>query len=349
MKTDLLDYHLPEHLIAQTPPAQRVQSRLLALNRRDGSMLDSQFSELPAFLRAGDCLVVNDTKVLPARFYLQKTTGARIEGLYVSSEADGAWRAMLKNARRLKEGDSVWILDRRGQRTFQATIRQRLQEGMWLLEAPDGRPANEILDIVGFAALPPYIKRAAGDQRLSDDLLRYQTVYARQFGAVAAPTAGLHFDQPLLEKIQQMGVAVAAITLHVGLGTFKPIVADTLQEHTMHSEWYAISPQAAQTINAAAAGGGRIIAVGTTSVRTLETAAQRRSVAAGSGTTNLFIMPGFRFQMVDAMITNFHLPRSTLLALVAAFAGLDTIKKAYQHAIEKNYRFYSYGDAMLIY
>lgn len=348
MKTDLLDYDLPEHLIAQTPPAQRVQSRLLVLERATGRLTDSQFSNLPTYLRAGDCLVINDTKVLPARFYLQKTTGARLEGLYLGVCADGCWQVMLKNARRVKPGQTVFLLARDGQPFACGQLQSKQADGTAIMAVDSPLSAHQILEQIGYAPLPPYIQRGPDDQRISDDLLRYQTVYARQYGAVAAPTAGLHFDQALLEKIQQMGVYLAAITLHVGLGTFKPIESQTVEQHTMHSEWYSVSPAAAETINRAIAGGGRVIAVGTTSVRTLETVANGRMVQAGCGTTGLFITPGFPFQIVDAMITNFHLPRSTLLALVAAFAGLETIKRAYQHAIEKQYRFYSYGDAMLI-
>lgn len=351
MRTELLDYTLPEELIAQKPADKRGASRLLVLGRADGVIHDQMFTDLPAYLRAGDCLVLNNTKVLPARFYAQKRTGARLEGLFVSQQADGHWQVLLKNARKIRPGDTLILLDRDGRAAFEATACERLREGLWQIRPmceplPD---AAVLLGRIGFAPLPPYIKRAAGGDELHEDLRRYKTVYAEQPGAVAAPTAGLHFDKALLECIAAKGVRLAYVTLHVGIGTFRPVQTDTLEAHPMHEEYYQIGAEAAATINVARQEGGRVIAIGTTSVRTLESAADERGiVASASGRTRLFIMPGYRFKAIDGMVTNFHLPRSTLLALVAAFAGLERVLGAYHHAIAQHYRFYSYGDAMLI-
>jgi len=349
MKTELLDYELPESLIAQTPADKRGASRLLAMRRTDGMLHDGVFTDLPTYLRAGDCLVLNNTKVLPARFYAQKPTGARLEGLFVASDEKGGWQVLLKNARKVDVGSRLLLLDRSQAPAREAIVAERLHDGLWRLMV-DGDPSPEsALARIGFAPLPPYIKRTAADAATEEDLQRYQTVYARRAGAVAAPTAGLHFDRPLLERIAAMGVHLAYITLHVGIGTFRPVQTDTLDAHPMHEEYYEIDAAAAETINNAIKAGGRIVAIGTTSVRTLETVAESRQVRAAAGRTRLFIQPGYTFKIVDAMVTNFHLPRSTLLALVGAFAGLDNIMNAYKHAIEKQYRFYSYGDAMLMY
>lgn len=349
MQTEQLDYPLPEDLIAQKPADRRPQSRLLVLERRGGGLADRAFADLADYLRAGDCLVLNDTRVLPARFFACKETGAVVEGLFLEQTNQQAWKALLKNARRIRPGDWLTLLDRKGQKCGRLCAAEKLDQGQWLLMPQQAQPALTILQQVGLAPLPPYIRRPRTSESPEEDLSRYQTIYACRDGAVAAPTAGLHFDRPLLETLCNRDIRIAYLTLHVGIGTFRPIQTDTLEKHIMHSERYQISPQAAETINAAAAEGGRIVAVGTTSVRTLETVAEGRKVKAADGQTNLFIQPGYTFQIVDAMVTNFHLPRSTLLALVAAFAGLDQILNAYRHAIEKKYRFYSYGDAMLIF
>ncbi|HDS84141.1 MAG TPA: tRNA preQ1(34) S-adenosylmethionine ribosyltransferase-isomerase QueA [Phycisphaerales bacterium] len=349
MKTELLDYTLPDELIAQKPADKRGASRLLVLNRTDGALSDRMFTDLPSYLRSGDCLALNNTKVLPARFYAQKPTGARLEGLFVTQEADGRWQVLLKNARKLRPGDTLILLNRDGQPAMEAVASERLKDGLWHLKPACESSPDSVLGQIGFAPLPPYIKRTAGSSESQEDLRRYQTVYAAWPGAVAAPTAGLHFDKPLLERIEAMGVRLAYVTLHVGIGTFRPVQTDTLDAHPMHEEYYHVSPEAAATINAARRAGGRIIAVGTTSVRTLESVADAAgTLAAASGRTRLFIMPGYTFKIVDAMVTNFHLPRSTLLALAAAFAELDTVLGAYRHAVAQKYRFYSYGDAMLI-
>lgn len=347
MRTDELDYDLPPELIAQRPAARRDRARLLVLDRTEGRLADRVVTDLPRLLRAGDCLVLNDTRVLPGRFWARRPTGARIEGLFLESPAPGRWKVMLRNARRVRPGQSLDILDRHGHAWSRVQAAERLEEGLWMLTGDALGDPVTVLDEIGAVPLPPYIRRdAAGPS--DEDAERYQTVYAREPGAIAAPTAGLHFTPELLDNLAAGGVTLAHVTLHVGAGTFRPVATERLEDHPMHAERYAIDPTNAEIINTSIENGGRVIPVGTTSVRTLETVARGRRVEAGSGTTRLFIRPGFRFQVTDAMMTNFHLPRSTLLALVAAFAGLDTIQAAYRHAIEKRYRFYSYGDAMLI-
>jgi len=348
MKTELLDYILPPELIAQSPADRRTASRLLVLHRDTGKIEDRYFADLPEYLRPDDCLVLNNTKVLPARFYFLRSTDARMEALFLYENTSGLWQTMIKNARRIKQGQTLTLLDRFNQPAGQCNALQRTQEGNWILQLEKTESAEVILQKIGFAPLPPYIRRNGKTDPAENDLARYQTVFAEKPGAIAAPTAGLHFDKELLQKIEQMGVHIARCTLHVGTGTFKPVQTETLEEHPIHSEFYEMPKDAADIINRTKQSGGRIIAVGTTSVRTLETIAKNGLAHPASGSTNLFITPGFRFQLVDAMTTNFHLPRSTLLALVAAFAGLDKIQAAYHHAIERRYRFYSYGDAMLI-
>lgn len=348
MKTELLDYHLPPELIAQTPAEKRTASRLLVLHRTDGRLEDRMFCDLPEYLQAGDCMVFNNTKVLPARFYFQRSTGTRMEALFLSEVKSGLWQVMIKNARRIKTGETLVFLNRDNTPGPACTALERVEEGHWRLQLHNTAPAENVLQSIGFAPLPPYIKRDGQHDPVNHDLSRYQTVFAEKPGAIAAPTAGLHFDQALLDKISAMQVRIARCTLHVGTGTFKPVQTETLEDHPIHSEFYDMPPDAAQTINAVRHSGGRIIAVGTTSVRTLESVAHEGKAVASSGQTRLFITPGYRFKLVDGMITNFHLPRSTLLSLVAAFAGLEMILNAYHHAIDLKYRFYSYGDAMLI-
>jgi len=348
MKTDDLNYNLPEELIAQAPSAARRQSRLLVLDRSEDRLSDRNFGDLVEYLRPGDCLVLNNTRVLPARFYAKKPTGAQLEGLFLHEQADHSWQVLLKNARKLKPNSTLELLDRSGSVWATASARPSDTHGQWVIRPDTELDAFGALEQIGLAPLPPYIKRTREDSHTTEDLDRYQTVFAQEPGAVAAPTAGLHFDQALLDKIAAIGVKIAYITLHVGIGTFRPVQTETLEEHPMHEERYEIGSEAAETINACAAAGQRVIAVGTTCVRTLESMAANRRVRAAAGRTALFIRPGYEFQIVDAMITNFHLPRSTLLALVGAFAGLDRVLDAYQHAIDERYRFFSYGDAMLI-
>ena len=348
MKTDKLDYHLPPELIAQAPLSVRSDSRLLVLDRKSSKVLDRRFSSLGDFLLPGDCLVLNDTKVMPARFFARRMTGGKLEGLFLSIELDDVWIAYMKGIRKLKQGDEFYLKDRKRNDFCQAVLLTKLGEGKCRLHIKTDMDAQTVLDEIGFPPLPPYIKRDDDPEAAARDEQRYQTVYARQTGAVAAPTAGLHFTEMLIEQLKQAGVKFAFITLHVGAGTFKPVTEDNLEDHRIHEEWFSIDRENAAIINSARNEGGRIIPVGTTSTRVLETVATDSRIEAASGTTDLFIMPGYKFKMVDAMITNFHLPKSTLLALVASFAGLDKILAAYHHAIEQRYRFYSYGDAMLI-
>ena len=349
MRTEDLNYELPDELIAQTPAQRRKMSRLLVIDRKTGSLSDCVFGDLIDYLNPGDCLVLNNTKVIPARFYAQKITGGQLEGLFLYEEHPGQWQVLLKNARKINSGDTLELLGRDLKPWCKAVATKSAEGGQWLLAPESGDDALAVMEQIGFAPLPPYIKRTKGDGHVEEDLDRYQTVYAQAAGAVAAPTAGLHFDQPMLDAIIAKGVKLAYVTLHVGIGTFRPVQTETLDEHPMHEERYEISEQAAGVINDTVQSEGRIIAIGTTSVRTLESVAKDRQVVAEKGRTRLFIQPGYTYKIVDAIVTNFHLPKSTLLALVGAFAGMDEIMKAYRHAIEQEYRFFSYGDAMFIY
>jgi len=348
MKTEKLNYYLPSELIAQVPIAVRSDSRLLVFDRSAGGVSDRRFSKIADFLSPGDCLVLNDTKVLPARFFARRSTGGKLEGLFLATDADGTWTAYLKGIRKLKQGDEFYLKDRQKADFCKAVLLEKIGQGRCRLRINADADAQSVLDEIGFPPLPPYIKRDDDPAVAEADKQRYQTVYARQAGAVAAPTAGLHFTEPLIEQLKQAGIKFAFITLHVGAGTFKPVTEDNLEDHKIHQEQFSIDQENAAIINAVKNKGNRIISIGTTSTRVLETIAAGSQMKAAAGTTELFIMPGYKFKMIDAMITNFHLPKSTLLALVAAFAGLENILAAYQHAIEQRYRFYSYGDAMLI-
>jgi len=375
MKTEKLNYDLPSELIAQQPTPVRSDSRLLVVNRKSSELIDSRFSKLGDFLQPGDCLVLNDTKVLPARFFARRKSGAKLEGLFLAESATGilrpldsarggpgsepalsnakgrVWQVLLKAVRKVKTGEHIYLKNREKEDFCRAEVLEKKTDGRCQLKLEAQTDREAILSAIGFPPLPPYIKRNDDLAAAAVDKLRYQTVYARKSGAVAAPTAGLHFTAKLIEQLKQKGICFAYLTLHVGTGTFKPITAENLEDHQIHPEPFSIDEETARLINATKDKGGRIIAVGTTSTRALETAVRRRRssrIEAASGTTNLFITPGYNFKITDAMITNFHLPKSTLLALVAAFAGLENILAAYSHAIEKRYRFYSYGDAMLI-
>lgn len=387
MKTADLDYHLPPERIAQHPCKPRDAARLMLIDRKTGDILHRIFRDLPGYLHAGDCLVLNTTKVLPARFDLRRTTGGRIEALFIRQESPGLWSVMLTGAGKLREGERLMVSRAAGPQGhagesvgrasapaeagrdagpthasegWSFTFQRHIERGRCELRVDPPDDPQVVLGHIGSAPLPPYIHRQRGrsdePRPQVDDRNRYQTVYAREAGAVAAPTAGLHFTESLLDRIRGMGVEMAEVVLHVGLGTFQPIEVDDLSDHPMHSEWYALSDGAANTIDQARRAGGRIIPVGTTSVRVLETVAQANSlchkhepsIEARNGWTNLLIQPPYGFRLADALITNFHLPRSTLLALVYAFAGPNLVRRAYQEAIEREYRFYSYGDAMLL-
>ena len=349
MKTDELDYKLPSELIAQEPAAVRSDSRLLVLDRSTGRLTDSQFRRIGAFLRPGDCLVLNDTKVLPARFFARRRTGGNLEGLFLrESPTPGLWEVLLKGARKVKQDESIDIEDRAQRHFCTARLLEKKGDGVCLLAVEAPADAETVLNTVGFPPLPPYIHRDHDPARAESDLQRYQTIYARSPGAVAAPTAGLHFTEELMGDLRAAGIGFASVTLHVGAGTFKPIATEQVEDHEIHHEWYRLDALSAEAINRAHQQGGRLIAVGTTVTRVLETVARNGRLEASEGTTNLFITPGYKFHLVDAMITNFHLPRSTLLALVSAFAGLESMLAAYRHAIAQRYHFYSYGDAMLI-
>ncbi len=348
MRTEELNYYLPSELVAQQPLCVRSDSKLLVFNRSAGELVDSRFGSIGDFLLPGDCLVLNDTKVLPARFFGRKAGGAKLEGLFLHENAPGVWEVMLKGARKVKTGEIIYLKDKAKEDFYKAEMLDRPGPDSSRLKIKANDTLEAILGKIGFPPLPPYIKRGDDPDQAARDKLWYQTVYARKPGAVAAPTAGLHFTDELIEKLKSAHVSFAYITLHVGAGTFKPIITDNIEEHKVQQERFSIDEKNARIINTAKEKGRRIIAVGTTSVRTLETVAVGSRVEALSGTTTLFIKPGYKFKILDAMVTNFHLPKSSLLALVAAFAGLENTLAAYRHAIEERYRFYSYGDAMLI-
>lgn len=336
------DFALPPEAIAQEPAADRAQSRLMVLPRRVGAIEHSVFSRIGERLRPGDLLVLNDTRVIPARIDLRRATGGAVRGLLLGVPAGGAVAALLESRGRLSEGD---VLATAGGDAIR--LAAALGRGEWRLEAEPA--ALEGLLAAGRMPLPPYIERGRDrDDRDALDAERYQTVFARAAGAIAAPTAGLHFTPELLARLEAQGVARTFVTLHVGLGTFQPVRADDLAAHRMHSERYEVTDAAAAAIADARRRGGRIVAVGTTVARTLETAGRSGAVEAGSGATDLFIRPPFEFRILDALVTNFHLPKSTLLCLVAAFAGRERVLAAYEEAVAHRYRFFSYGDAMLI-
>ncbi len=329
-------YELPEALIAQAPLSKRTDSRLLCINTREDSIQDGQFACFPDLLKQGDILVVNNTAVVPARLFGRKASGGWIEVLVDRVLEDGQVRALVRSSKSPRIG-SLLILDG----GIKAEI-VAISDGVYTLALSDTRPALEILNAYGHIPLPPYIKRDDNKQ----DHERYQTVYASSPGASAAPTAGLHFDDEILGHIRGKGVVVADITLHVGHGTFQPVRAEQIQDHVMHHERVRVSQETCAQILKAREQGGRVVAVGTTVVRALEAAAQTGELNAYHGETNLFIYPGYRFQVVDALLTNFHLPKSSLLMLVCAFGGYERVMRAYRHAVGKGYRFFSYGDAM---
>lgn len=344
MRTDDLDFELPAELIAQAPAASRGESRLLHYTKASGALAHRRFSDLPEMLRAGDLLVFNDAQVVPARFTLRKSTGGRVEGLFIAETEPGTWRVMLRNA-----GGTAGKMSFADSPDVTMEIVSQDAGGEYRVRVDCPEPAMVFLSRVGRMPLPPYIKRDKDrDARDDFDRQRYQTVYARNPGAVAAPTAGLHFDDDLFRLLDARGIGRAFITLHVGLGTFKPVESDTLAGHRMHTEAYSITPAAADVLNAARSEGRRVIAVGTTAARVLESQPAGVPFVPKTSETSIFIYPPYEWKHVDAMITNFHLPRSTLIALVAAMVGLDEQRRIYRTAIEERYRFFSYGDAMFI-
>lgn len=341
VKVDLFDFNLPESLIAQTPLKNRSDSRLMVLNKETGAIKHTVFKKITEYLQPGDCLVLNDTKVLPARLFgVKEDTGAKIEVLLLKQLEGDKWETLVKPAKRIKNGSEIIF----GDGKLRATCVEEKEHGGRILQFHYEGIFYEVLEALGEMPLPPYIKEQL------DDRDRYQTVYAKERGSAAAPTAGLHFTEELLEEIKNMGVHIAFITLHVGLGTFRPVSVDEVNEHEMHAEFYQVSQETADLINQVKKQGGRIISVGTTSTRTLETIAKANNgkIIASSGWTDIFIFPGYEFKGIDGMITNFHLPKSTLIMLVSALAGREHVLHAYNEAVNEKYRFFSFGDAMLI-
>ena len=339
MKTADFDFQLPEELIAQTPLDRRDASRLLTLDKSTGELGHYHFYDLPRFLRPGDCLVLNDSRVLPARLIGRRPTGGSCEVLLLVDKGDNQWECLVRPGRKLKPGAQVIF----GEGELTAQILSELEDGKRLVRFCCQGIFLEVLERLGRMPLPPYIKEELEDGE------RYQTVYSRVTGSAAAPTAGLHFTPALLDQAREMDVKVCCVTLHVGLGTFRPVKAEDIQDHEMHAEFCQISQETADTINETRRTGGRVICVGTTSCRTIESfAAEDGTLTGRSGWTNIFIYPGYQFKVLDALITNFHLPQSTLLMLVSALAGREHILAAYEEAVREKYRFFSFGDAMFI-
>lgn len=340
MKTSDFNYELPQELIAQDPLEDRSSSRLMVLDKETGKVEHHVFREIGDYLRPGDCLVINDTKVIPARLIgVREETGAKIEVLLLKRGADDVWETLVKPGRKAKPGTRISF----GDGLLVGEVEDIVDEGNRLIRFEYEGIFEEILDRLGQMPLPPYITHQLKDRD------RYNTVYAEHSGSAAAPTAGLHFTPELLEKIGEKGVDIARVTLHVGLGTFRPVKVDDVENHHMHSEFYMISREAAEKINRAKENGGRVICVGTTSCRTVESAADESGrLRACSGWTDIFIYPGYRFKILDCLITNFHLPESTLIMLVSALAGKEHVLAAYEEAVRERYRFFSFGDAMFI-
>lgn len=344
---DQYDYHLPEELIAQHPLARRSDARLLVVNRARGTFEHAHVRDLSEFVRGGDSLVLNDTKVVPARLVgFREQTGGRWSGLFLGADQEqGYWKLLAKTRGKARPGEQIVLIDREGRQAASLILLARLNEGAWAARPDPPGAALEILSRVGRVPLPAYIR---GGEMVEADLATYQTVFAEKAGAVAAPTAGLHFTPELLSQLANQDVPAFRVTLHVGVGTFRPISTPRIADHPMHAEWGTIDETTAQTLRERRAAGGRTIAVGTTSVRVLETAAAGGSLSAWQGDTSLFIRPPYEFRAVDALLTNFHLPKSTLLILVRTFGGDELLRRAYDEAIRERYRFFSYGDAMLI-
>lgn len=342
LTTEDFDYDLPQELIAQTPLKERDKSRLLVLDSKTGKYQDDYFYNVINRLNPGDALVMNDSRVMPARLYgVKPETGGHVEVLLLNNTDGDNWETLVKPAKRAKVGTEISF----GDGKLTATVTEELEHGGRMIEFHYDGIFMEILDKLGEMPLPPYIKEKLDDPEM------YQTVYSREIGSAAAPTAGLHFTRELLKKIEDKGVKLVYLTLHVGLGTFRPVSEENIEDHKMHSEFYRLTEDAAKTLNEVKANGGRIVATGTTSIRTLETIGTKFNgeIRADSGWTDIFIKPGYKWQVVDAFITNFHLPKSTLVMLVASFTGRENILNAYRHAVSEKYRFFSFGDAMFIY
>lgn len=340
MKTSDFYYDLPEELIAQDPLEDRTASRLLVLDRKTGAVKHKIFSDVIDYLNEGDCLVINNTRVIPARLIGEKEgTGGKVEVLLLKRGANDVWETLVKPGKKLRPGARVTFGDGR----LKAEILEIAEEGNRLVRFYYEGIFEEILDSLGEMPLPPYITHKLEDKEM------YQTVYAKYDGSAAAPTAGLHFTKELLSKIEEKGIKIASITLHVGLGTFRPVKVDDVNNHHMHTEWYEVNAEAADIINETKRNGGRVICVGTTSCRTIESVADENGyMKAKTGETDIFIYPGYKFKVMDGLITNFHLPESTLVMLVSAFAGKENVLSAYETAVKEKYRFFSFGDAMIL-
>lgn len=340
MKTSDFYYYLPEELIAQTPVEPRDSSRLLVMDRKSGALEHKHFYDILDYLKKGDCLILNDSRVLPARIYgVKEGTGANVEFLLLKHIESKRWEALAKPGKKAKQGTKFVF----GDGIMSCTVADVTEDGNRIIDFECEGNFYEALDKLGQMPLPPYIHEKLKDRE------RYQTVYSRELGSAAAPTAGLHFTKELLKKAEEKGVRIGFVTLHVGLGTFRPVKVDDVTAHKMHSEHYELPEETARLINETKKNGGRVISVGTTSCRTLETVAKKEGcIKASEGWTDIFIYPGFKFEVLDGLITNFHLPESTLIMLVSAFAGFDNVMNAYKTAVEKKYRFFSFGDAMLI-
>ena len=340
MKTSDFYYDLPEELIAQDPLEDRTASRLLVLNRETGAVEHKIFSDVIDYLNEGDCLVINNTRVIPARLIGEKEgTGGKVEVLLLKRRANDVWETLVKPGKKLKPGAKITFGDGR----LRAEVLEVVEEGNRLVKFHYEGIFEEILDSLGEMPLPPYITHKLEDKEM------YQTVYAKFDGSAAAPTAGLHFTKELLNKIEEKGIKISSITLHVGLGTFRPVKVDDVNNHHMHTEWYEVNAEAAEIINETKRNGGRVICVGTTSCRTIESVADDNGyMKAKTGETDIFIYPGYKFKVMDGLITNFHLPESTLVMLVSAFAGKENVLSAYETAVKEKYRFFSFGDAMIL-
>lgn len=340
MRLEQFDFELPEELIAQHPLTERTASRLMTLNKRTGETAHHTFSDLIEYLRPGDALILNDTRVIPARLYgVKPDTGAKVEFLLLKETGTDTWEVLVRPGKKVRPGTTVSFGDGR----LTAEVLETTEEGGRIVRFSYEGIFYEVLDSLGEMPLPPYIT-----EQLEDDE-RYQTVFSKHRGSVAAPTAGLHFTTEFLQQIQEKGISIGYVTLHVGLGTFRPVSAEDILEHKMHAEYYDMPEQTAALIASTKANGGRVICVGTTACRTVESVGQKGEVKASSGWTDIFIHPGYEFTLVDALLTNFHLPKSSLIMLISALAGHENVMRAYEEAVRERYRFFSFGDAMFIY